>query len=563
MPIINKGIFDTDVVFQRQLGTDWPSVNTNIDLYVEDLIASGNLIANGLIIRNIEVSDSILTGNISADSFNSAIVVTEILEANSIYAKDFILTDGYVVANGLIIRNIEVADDVLTGNILSEISFTDSLFANVITTNAIIAAEYVNLNTANVPESSSNLYFTVNRARDVFTAGEGINISSNGVIKARLEDAGKGLFNSGMTEADFKLSQDSFSEVSSFTGSEGTSFIVYSVHATNITSEDTYLTGRYVLGSNNVLFANVLRIPGDTSLELLRKAQIFKPSDKIEILSYDSTGTAGNDLISVFVSYQSISDDRYNRIGTTISNQSLNTIFISDSRPSVVESISLNNLEDVTAPVTLIVTDENDVVKAYLTSNLRIPPKASVEICEYPKTIPTGYKIKANKFTAGDLSIFTSSKFTAQYTIDNSTGVINEGQTVIFDITTLGVNPGATLYYTVEGIQGNVNSNDFTTPMDGSFVVGDGTATVTVTANSDLNIDIEGDEIFKLYLRTGSVAGTIVAMSSNVILKDTSNISPYSASEASTLIYSGNSNVDIFLAGINNTTTIYYEIEEV
>jgi hypothetical protein len=563
MPIKNRGSFSLDQVFERQVNQDWPAANTDFDLYVQDLIAAGNVIANGLIIRNIEVADDVLAGNVIAEIFTGLAVITDGLVANSVYAKDFILTDGYVVANGLIIRNIEVADDVLTGNILSEISFTDSLFANVITTNAIIAAEYVNLNTANVPESSSNLYFTVNRARDVFTAGEGINISSNGVIKARLEDAGKGLFNSGMTEADFKLSQDSFSEVSSFTGSEGTSFIVYSVHATNITSEDAYLTGRYVLGSNNVLFANVLRIPGDTSLELLRKAQIFKPSDKIEILSYDSTGTAGNDLISVFVSYQSISDDRYNRIGTTISNQSLNTIFISDSRPSVVESISLNNLEDVTAPVTLIVTDENDVVKAYLTSNLRIPPKASVEICEYPKTIPTGYKIKANKFTAGDLSIFASSKFTAQYTIDNSTGVINEGQTVIFDITTLGVNPGATLYYTVEGIQGNVNSNDFTTPMDGSFVVGDGTATVIVTANSDLNIDIEGDEIFKLYLRTGSVAGTIVAMSPNVILKDTSNISPYSASEDITLTYSGNSNVNIFVAGINNTTTIYYEIEEV
>ena len=46
MPIINKGIFDTDVVFQRQVGTDWPSVNTNIDLFVENLTVANTVSAN-------------------------------------------------------------------------------------------------------------------------------------------------------------------------------------------------------------------------------------------------------------------------------------------------------------------------------------------------------------------------------------------------------------------------------------------------------------------------------------------------------------------------------------
>jgi plastocyanin len=256
-------------------------------------------------------------------------------------------------------------------------------------------------------------------------------------------------------------------------------------------------------------------------------------------------------------------DDRYVRTGTTVSDQSLNTVFISDSRPSVVESISLNNLENITVPVTLIITDETDVVKGYLTSNLRIPPKASVEVCEYPKTIPVGYKIKAHKFAAGEMSVFTSSKYTAQYTIENSTGVINEGQSVIFDVTTLGVNPGTTLYYTVEGTQGNVTAQDFVTPMEGSFVVGDGAARITVTANLDQNVDIEGDEIFKVYVRTNSNVGTIVATSSSILIKDISNISPYSATEDITLTYFGNSNISVFVTGINNTENIYYEIEEI
>jgi len=563
MPIINKGIFDTDVVFQRQLGTDWPSVNTNIDLYVEDLIASGNLIANGLIIRNIEVSDSVLTGNLTSDVATSFLVITDAVESNTVYARDYIVTDGYLIANGLIIRNVEVTDDIITGNVLSEISFTDSLNANIITTNTIIATTWLYLNTANVPESSSNLYFTAERARDVFTAGEGIVITSNGVIKASLEDAGKGLFNSGMTLADAKITGDEFGDVSSFIGSDGASFVLYSLHATNITSEDAYLTGRFVFDSNNVLFANVLRIPGDTSLELLRKAQVFKPTDKIQVIGYDSQGNAANDKISVYASYQPLTDERYTRTGTTISNQTLNTVLVSESRPSVIESISITNLHTGTIPVTVVITDESDNVKAYLTSNLRIPAKASVEICEYPKTILTNDKIKVHKFAAGDVSVFTSSKYTAEYRIDPSRNIMNEGETVLFDVSTIGVNPGTTLYYSVERIQGNVDSVDFVTPMTGSLIVGDGISSITITSNADVNLDIEGDEIFQVYLRTSSVAGTIVARSSNIIIKDTSNVSPYSVSEASTLTYTGNSNISLLVSGINNTTTIYYEIEEV
>lgn len=563
MPIINKGIFDTDVVFQRQLATDWPTVNTNIDLYVENLIAAGNVFANGLIIRNIEVSDNILTGNITAEAIDTDLLIVNTLEANVAYAKEYIITDGYLVANGLFIRNIDVTDDVLTGNILSQISFTDLLFANVITTNAIIAAEYVNLNTANVPESFSNLYFTLTRAREAYTAGEGITISSNGVIRVRLEDAGKGLFNSGMTSADAKISQDEFADVSSFSEADGLSFIVYSIHATNITSEEVYLSGRYVLGSNNVLFSNVMRIPGDTSLELIRKAQVFKPSDKIQILSYDSLGNPANNIISVYASYQPLTDDRYVRTGTTITDEALSTFFISDSRSSVVESISVSNLHNGIIPVTIVITDDTDTIKAYLTSNLRLPAKASVEICEYPKTIPTGYKVKIHKFSPGDISVFTSSKYTAEYNIENSTDIINEGESVIFDINTIGVNTGTTLYYTIEGLQGNVTADDFATPFNGSFAVTDGPYKITVTANADLNLDIETDEIFKLYVRTGSTSGTVVATSSNVTIRDTSNTSPYSLSENTNLLYFGNSNVSVFVAGINNTTTVYYEIEEI
>jgi hypothetical protein len=245
MPINNKGRFKLGEVTRQQINTDWPVANTDFDLYVQDLIASGNLIANGLIIRNIEVSDNILSGNITASGITANTLVLDILTSNTgifenltvngdlvvegntvtlnvatltIEDKNIVLANGAADAstadgagitidgaganityresgdkieinktvevlgdlnvtgnisgNGLVIRGIEVSDAVLSGNITVEGGIT----GNTIAVDAITANIWNNLYTANVIETSGNLYFTVQRARDSFTAGQNITI---------------------------------------------------------------------------------------------------------------------------------------------------------------------------------------------------------------------------------------------------------------------------------------------------------------------------------------------------------------------------------------------------
>jgi hypothetical protein len=285
MPINNRGTFVLTDAIERQVNQDWPAANTDFDLFVQDLIASGNVIANGLIIRNIEVSDNILSGNITASGITANTLVLDILTANTgtfqdltvngnlivgsggaaanatisyddnsdritfnksvdingnlvvsgdltiqgntvtlntatltIEDKNIVLANGAVDAatadgagitidgaganityresgdkleinktvdilgdlnvtgnisgNGLIIRGIEVSDAILSGNITVEGGIT----GNTIAIDAITANIWNNLYTANVIETAGNLYFTVQRARDSFTAGQNITI---------------------------------------------------------------------------------------------------------------------------------------------------------------------------------------------------------------------------------------------------------------------------------------------------------------------------------------------------------------------------------------------------
>ena len=487
MPIINKGIFDTDVVFQRQLATDWPSVNTNIDLYVEDLIASGNLIANGLIIRNIEVSDSILTGTITANT----------LTLDTITANTFV---------GLPPANL----DLLT---------TDDL-----------------------NEGTANLYFNIPRARTAFSAGLGIAISANGVISAKGDDTGTGMFNSGINLVAGGYTSVEYANAAVFSSADGASFILYSFHITNLSSEAAYLTGRYVVGdgeANTVLFANLLEIEGDSSQELLRKPQVFKPGDRIELQSFDKDGVATPNVLSTYISYQASTDELYNRVARTLSDNTAVFVFDSPGRASIIESLLLVNLSPNTVPVTTYLTNSNGDLTNYITSNLKVPPGSSIEVCEYPKAVPEDYKIKINKFGNPDdaVSVFITSKFTSFYSIQPSTGSLSEGSSVVFNIETLNLAGGTVLYYTTEVMAGNIDQADFDTQIEGSVTINNDSASITVTSNTDISSQFEGNEVFRLQLRKGSTSGIVVATSANVTIADTSNTVTFGVFESSSALY--------------------------
>jgi hypothetical protein len=231
MPIINKGIFDTNDAFLRQTGNDWPTaqiistsdvVESTSNLYFTNARVASNVAtlmksfqgfgltidpANGQI--NIAATSSVGTANVSnfASTANVANTVislaghttSEIIEGSNLYYTDArvnvairpILTTANVIetssnlyftnarviaalsnativgnlyitgllsANTLVIRGIDVTNNVTANNVSASTFSGNSLTVDSITSNT-----WNRLYTANVIETAGNLYFTTAR----------------------------------------------------------------------------------------------------------------------------------------------------------------------------------------------------------------------------------------------------------------------------------------------------------------------------------------------------------------------------------------------------------------
>ena len=105
-----------------------------------------------------------------------------------------------------------------------------------------------------------------------------------------------------------------------------------------------------------------------------------------------------------------------------------------------------------------------------------------------------------------------------------SLSVIDEPGSVVINVNTKDYE-GQTLYWTISGVTGTINSSDFTA-ISGSFVVQSnnfGTFTVTTLADGTP----EGEESFKIEIRTESTSGPIKATSNTITINDTSFIQLY------------------------------------
>ena len=546
-------------------------VYSNVISLLPSLAGSGIAIqANGQISANAVV--------VTFDSISQFLTTSNVAEGSNLYYTNA-RVNSFIQGNLATKANVT---DLTTANVaeLTNLYYTNArVYSNVIALLPTLAGQNITiqangqisassgavtlgdisqfLTTSNVAEGS-NLYYTNTRAVSAFTEGSGIAISSGGVISARGDSAGSGLFNSGIQLVGNTLAQSTFSNVKVFTFTEGNTFIGYSFHVTNITSNIVYLTGRHVFDSNTTLFANLLEMPVGASMEVFRKPQVFRANDIIQIQGFDQNRTAVNNGISSYLSYQATVDDTYQRAGNTITGNALTTIYQTVGRVSIFESINLVNLSPNVIYGTVIVTDSSDNIVAYLAANLAIPAYASVDVCEYPKTLLDDYKIKVQKSdNFNPLSVFTSSKFTQSFAVTPSSNNMTESGIITLDLVTTNIVNGTVLYYAITGASGNTNQTDFITNTTGTVTVQNNAARLTLQANADLNTNLEGDETFTVVYRKNSNVGTVVATSSSIVLRDTSNTTVYAlTSNASTVLES--TDVLFTLSTVNLPQGTYY-----
>ena len=125
--------------------------------------------AGGLLVNAITANiwNNLYTANVIETAgnlyFTNARVFNAITNQNvtfaNVYANNLIAFDK-VYANGLVIQGLDVTTSILAGNITSNSTSTTELFASNINVNEITSNIWNNLYTANVIETAGNLYYT-------------------------------------------------------------------------------------------------------------------------------------------------------------------------------------------------------------------------------------------------------------------------------------------------------------------------------------------------------------------------------------------------------------------
>ena len=179
--------------------------------------------------------------------------------------------------------------------------------------------------------------------------------------------------------------------------------IVHSIHICNISGAEASISGEI---QSSFSLAHTVPVPAGSAVELLHQPKVLGPSETIELQS----DTASALEATIVVEYKEDTDFWDAAIDLT-SGATMTDIYTSTSNPSVVQSILLANDDgsnDVKARV--VWTDGSNNIQSYLVYDMVIPAKSTVEICEKPKYLASGYKLRAQANIADRLEVTASGK---------------------------------------------------------------------------------------------------------------------------------------------------------
>jgi len=144
------------------------------------------------------------------------------------------------------------------------------------------------------------------------------------------------------------------------------------------------------------------------------------------------------------------------------------------------------------------------------------------------------------------------------YAIAPDTSTINETDSndVTLTVTTTSVPDGTILYYTVLDIT-TEGASDLT-PINGSVVIVGNTGEFAISAITDYLT--EGSEGFQFQLRTGSIAGAIVATSILITIVDSSTAISYEITAPPTVNEGANLAATVNTTGIPDNTTLFWTV---
>jgi len=250
----------------------------------------------------------------------------------------------------------------------------------------------------------ANVIFTKDAVGTGATVGSAVGVTTyigDGSQLTGIAAGGSGQFNtsiSGATQYDVTASM-----ATAYTASATATIrtVVHSIHICNISASEVTVSGEM---QTNFSFAHTIPVPAGSAVELLKQPKVLGPSETIELKGSSSSALEATIIV------EEKEDTALWDAQIALSSAATDTdLYTSSSYPSVVQSILLCNNDgsnDVKARVYW--SDGSNNVQSYLVYDMVVPADSTIEICEQPKYLATGYKLRAYANVADRLEITAS-----------------------------------------------------------------------------------------------------------------------------------------------------------
>ena len=226
--------------------------------------------------------------------------------------------------------------------------------------------------------------------------GDGSNLSG-------ISGGGSGQFNTSISSATAYLLTTSMAVAKTASASASIRTVVHSIHIVNISGSEVTVSGEM---QSSFSFAHTIPVPGNSAVELLHQPKVLGPSETIELQA-----SASSSLEATIVIEYKEDTDLWDAQVALSSAATMTDLYTSTSNPSVVQSILLCNNDgtnDVKARI--VWTDGSNNVQSYLCYDMVVPADSTVELCQKPKYLASGYKLRAYANQADRLEVTASGK---------------------------------------------------------------------------------------------------------------------------------------------------------
>lgn len=155
--------------------------------------------------------------------------------------------------------------------------------------------------------------------------------------------------------------------------------------------------------------ANRIPVPAGTSDDLIKRPKVLEPNDLLKMQAVDA------DVFDVTVTIAEYDNNSnlFNAFLATGSSAESGLVSIYDetnANGSAVESILLTSIENGINGTLVDLAINDGTTDYFLTFDLNVPEKTTVEVCEKPKHIPNGGSIKIQVSEADKIIVHASGR---------------------------------------------------------------------------------------------------------------------------------------------------------